>query len=49
MIFIYDRAPPTVIKIALKYLYHSPVTNAVVVVAAVYATTSTDLATLNDN
>ena len=53
MIFIKDRASPTDVKIALKNLYHSPVTIAVVAVAAIVAAaftiTSTGLAILNDN
>ena len=49
MIFIKDRAPPTVVKIALKNHYHSPVTIAVVIVAATFAITSTGMAILNDN
>ena len=39
----------TVVKIALKNLYHSPVTIAVVVVAVAFAIISTALAILNDN
>ena len=49
MIFIKDCAPPTDVKIALKNLYHSPVTIAGVVIAAAFAITSTGLAILNDN
>ena len=49
MIFIKDRDPLTDVNIALKNLYHSPVTIAVVVVAAAFAITSTGLAILNDN
>ena len=49
MIFIEDRASANVVKIALKNLCHSPITIAVVVVAAAFATTSTSLAMLNDN
>ena len=49
MIFIEDCAPANVVKIALKNLYHSPFTIAVVVVAAAFATTSTGLAITNDN
>ena len=37
MIFIKDRVPPAVVKIALKNLNHLPIIIAVVVVAAAFA------------
>ena len=49
--FYIGSLPPTVVKIALKNLYHSPVTFAVavVIVVAAFEIISTGLAILSDN
>ena len=49
MNFIKDCASSTVVKTALKNLYHPPAIIAVVIVAAAFAVTSTGLAILSDN